>query len=57
MMQEFHLRGLAEGMVGRSIVLAKSIDDVFVRFPALIDVRAKLTVFGNTISGFCACDG
>ncbi len=56
-MQEFHFRGLAEGMTGRSNVKAISLDAVFVQFPQLQQVREKLVVSGNTISGFCACDG
>ncbi len=56
-MRVFLLRGIAEGMVGSSSVTARSIDDVFTRFPVLQGIRAKLTVSGNTISGFAACDG
>ena len=56
-MQKFLLRGLAEGLTGRSFVMVKSLDDLFVQFPALLTVREKLTVHNNTVSGFCACDG
>lgn len=38
-MQKFFLRGVAEGMVGRSFVIAKSINDVFAQFPSLQQVR------------------
>lgn len=57
MSQTFLLRGLAEGLVGQSSVKAKSADEVFAQFPVLLAVREKLRVSGNTISGFCACDG
>jgi hypothetical protein len=56
-MQKFFLRGLAEGIAGRSVVLAKNSDDVFIQVPELRDIRHKLTIKGNAISGFCACDG
>lgn len=56
-MQKFFLRGVAEGMIGRSFVIAKSINDVFAQFPSLQQVRKKLIVKKNTISGFFACDG
>ncbi len=55
--QKFFLRGLAEGLSGRSSVMAKSLDAVFQQFPVLQQARAKLVVRDNTISGFCACDG
>jgi hypothetical protein len=55
--KKFFLRGLAEGLTGRSFVMATSLENVFVQFPALHEVREKLTVKNNTISGFCACDG
>ncbi|MDP3778868.1 MAG: hypothetical protein Q8R30_02330 [bacterium] len=56
-MQKFLLRGLAEGLVGQPHVMAASIDDAFSRFPALNQVREKLIIKNNTISGFSACDG
>lgn len=56
-MREFFLRGLAEGLAGRSSITADSLDDVFVQIPALQNARDKLIVRHNTISGFCACDG
>ena len=56
-MRKFFLRGLAEGLAGHSSVMATSLDDVFAQLPALHQVREKLTVQDNTISGFCACDG
>lgn len=51
------LRGLAEGIVGKSSMQARSVEDVFASVPALASVRSKLTVRGNVISGFAACDG
>lgn len=56
-MKTFVLRGLPEGLTGCSLVLATCADDVFTRFPALKAVRSKLTVVGNLISGYAACDG
>lgn len=56
-MWKFPLRGLAEGLAGRSFVMATSLDDVFIQIPALQQVREKLIIQGNTVSGFCACDG
>lgn len=53
----FELRGLAEGMTGQSRVAASSAEAVFTMFPALETVRHKLSVNGNTIGGFAACDG
>ena len=56
-MKKFFLSGLAEGLVGRSSVMANSVDSVFQQFPALQTVRSKLTVKGSKISGFSPCDG
>lgn len=56
-MKTFTLRGLAEGLVGKSSVEAASLDDVFARHPQLAAVRMKLRIDGTTIAGFAACDG
>lgn len=56
-MRKFFLRGLAEGLAGRSFVMAKTMNDVFSQIPILQQVREKLVVGNDTISGFCACDG
>jgi len=56
-MRLFFLRGLAEGLAGRSSIMATSLDDVFVQIPVLRQVREKLVVRDSTINGFCACDG
>ena len=56
-MQKFLLRGIAEGLTGRSSVVAQGIDDVFQQFPVLYTAQNKLTITDNVISGFCACDG
>jgi len=56
-MRTFQLRGLAEGLAGRSEVQALSIKAVFDMFPALSGVRHKLAIRGNTITGYAACDG
>lgn len=53
----FELRGLAEGLTGRSRVTAASAEAVFAMFPALETARHKLDVSSTTISGFAACDG
>lgn len=56
-MKKIFLRGLAEGMAGRSFVEATGVDDVFVQFPSLCMIREKLVITEDTVSGFCACDG
>lgn len=56
-LKKFFLRGLAEGLTGRSFVLANDINDVFIQFPELCTVRDKLSVGSDVVSGFCACDG
>jgi hypothetical protein len=56
-MQTFILRGLAEGLAGTDSVQAENIDALFGMFPALAAVQSKLTIEGNLIRGFAACDG
>ena len=56
-MRTFRLKGLAEGLVGKSTVQADSIESVFTRFPILQQVRHKLNSKGDTIIGYAACDG
>ncbi|MFA6322790.1 MAG: hypothetical protein WCX71_04970 [Candidatus Buchananbacteria bacterium] len=56
-MRTIRLRGLAEGLAGKSTVQAMSAEHVFGQIPALQSVRHKLTINGDTISGFAACDG
>lgn len=56
-MQKFRLRGLAEGLIGVSVVTAKTVSDVLIMFPILQENSDKLRVRGNVISGFCPCDG
>jgi len=53
----YRLVGLPEGLTGASVVYAQSIDEVFEQFPVLKTVMGKLTVEGNRIIGFAACDG
>lgn len=53
----FYLEGLAEGVTGVSVVQASSLDEVFDTFPALAEIKSKLTVKGKRITAFCACDG
>lgn len=56
-MRVFILRGLAEGLLGASTVMAHSVNEVFANNPALAAVRDKLVINGNIISGFAPCDG
>lgn len=56
-MRTYQLRGLAEGIVGQSSVQAPSVEALFSSYPALGDVRHKLTIDGNTVTGYAACDG
>ena len=53
----YRLVGLPEGLTGASVVYAKSVDEVFEKFPVLETVRSKLTIEDNRIIGFAACDG
>lgn len=56
-MSTFYLRGIAEGVVGKSSVLARSLDDLFNRYPSLSNVKSKIKIQGNCLIGFAACDG
>ncbi|MEK7554844.1 MAG: hypothetical protein AAB518_02580 [Patescibacteria group bacterium] len=56
-MKKFLLRGIAEGLTGRSFVVALSLDEIFQQFPELRQAQNKLSITDNVISGFCACDG
>jgi hypothetical protein len=56
-MQEFLLRGIAEGVTGVSSISAKNLEDVFTQKPILEAVRHKLSINGNEIGGYAACDG
>ena len=56
-MQTFHLRGLAEGLVGCSEIQAQSAEEIFEQNPLLAENRSKLSVNGTTISGYAPCDG
>ena len=49
--------GLAEGLTGKHVVQATSIENLFVQFPVLSEVIHKLSVSNNVIAGFAACDG
>jgi hypothetical protein len=37
--------------------MANDLEHVFKQLPALAGIRKKLTVSGDTISGFSPCDG
>lgn len=56
-MSEFKLRGIAEGVVGLSSVMANNIKDVYTKFPELKEIERKLSVNGGMIEGFSPCDG
>ncbi len=51
------LRGLAEGIVGASIVEVESIEGLFKTYPELNNVKHKLLIDEDKITGFAACDG
>jgi len=56
-MKTFELRGIAEGILGRSSAQAASFQDLLSRHPELDAVREKLILDGNIIKGFAPCDG
>lgn len=51
------LRGLAEGLVGKSEVYAENFSDLLAQYPQLEAVKHKLSFKQNLITGFAACDG
>ena len=53
----FKLRGLPEGIVGRSEVQARSLEDLFATYPELAAVRDRLQIDGSTVRGFMPCIG
>lgn len=56
-MTVFKLRGLAEGLVGKSEVSALNKKDLFKRFPVFKSVREKIFLKKGYVAGFSACDG
>ncbi len=56
-LKKFLLRGLAEGLAGRSFILATDMNDVLVKIPVLLNFKSKLSLQGDTITGFWPCDG
>lgn len=56
-MKKFVLRGLPEGIIGKSTISLKSITELFKIHPALKVIENKLCIEGNVIGGFAACDG
>lgn len=54
---QIKLRGIAEGIVGKSVVSASSVNQVLQQYPALTQVKSKLHFTSKCISGFAACDG
>ncbi|QTH41191.1 hypothetical protein J4772_27100 [Cohnella sp. LGH] len=53
----FVLRGLPEGIVGHSNVQANSFEELLNKYPQLANVKEKISVAGNVVSGFASCDG
>jgi hypothetical protein len=53
----YYLYGIAEAMTGSSVVKAKSLGELFQKYPVLKSIRQKLDIVGNKIIGFVACDG
>ena len=53
----YYLYGIAEALTGLSAVKAKSLSDLFRKYPALKSIRNKLDIRGNKVLGFVACDG
>lgn len=51
------LRGLAEGVVGASTVEVESIEGLFKTYPELNNMKHKLHIKEDRITGFAACDG
>lgn len=56
-MKVIKLRGLAEGLIGKSTISAKNFNEALSKFPILNSVKEKLSFKKNTISGFSPCDG
>ncbi|PHM54840.1 hypothetical protein [Xenorhabdus hominickii] len=55
-MQEFQLVGYAEGLIGKSIVLAESIDDLFEKYTELSSIREKITIKDNKVMACKHCN-
>jgi hypothetical protein len=56
-MKTFFLRGLPEALVGRSSVVAESLESIWAQFPVLNPIRKHIVVQGNLIFAFPPCDG
>lgn len=56
-MQKFHLTGLAEGLLGKSVVEAHSEQDLFDKYPVLGNIKHKISFRGNKVMAINACDG
>ena len=54
---EIQLRGLPEGITGKSSVNLQSIDNLLPSLPELNEIKDKLVFDDNCVSGFSACDG
>jgi hypothetical protein len=53
----YHLYGIAEALTGLSVVRAKSLRELFSKYPELGGIKDKLDIRGNKVFGFVACDG
>ncbi len=53
----YRLKGIAEGLAGLSYVKAKSVEEIFARFPLLQGARHKIHIDGSILHGAAACDG
>jgi len=54
-MKTYQLRGLAEGLYGKSSIKASNVNEVLNKFEP--DARKKMAVTDKEVSAFCACDG
>lgn len=56
-MKKFILKGLAEGLAGKSSIEAKNADMAIAMIPGLSAHKQNLNISENEISGLVACDG
>lgn len=56
-MTNFKLRGIAEGIIGKSEVMALNNGNLFNKYPQLKLIRKKLKISKGYVAGFSACDG
>jgi hypothetical protein len=57
-MKKFILKGLPEGLLGKSVLHSKNVNTLFLENPVLKKIRKKLTISkSGEIRGFLPCDG